>query len=75
MSVDFEFAKWCESNALTTRTADILKKQDLDVLEAISLLDKPDIDELGLIKGQAKLLSKAVSGLNPGGPPRGSGWG
>ena len=39
------------------------------MLEAISLLDNSDIEDLGLMKGQAKLPCKAILGLKPKGPP------
>ena len=65
MSDEFDFPKWCERTGLTKKTADILKEQDLDVLEAISLLDQSNVQDLGLTKGQAKLLFKAISGLKP----------
>ena len=73
MADEFEFAKWCEDNGLTKKTVDILKGQDLNVSEALSLLDKSDIDELGLTKGQAKLLVKAVTALQPKGKPLSNG--
>ena len=47
MSEEFDFAKWCEDNGLTKKTADTLKEQDLNVSEALSLLDKSDLDDLG----------------------------
>ena len=34
-------------------------------LEAISLLDQPDVQDLRLTKGQAKLLFMTISGLKP----------
>ena len=63
MSAEFDFSQWCESNGLTPKTATILKDQDLHVMEAVKLLSPSDIAELGLTKGQNKLLSKAVNEL------------
>ena len=73
MSEEFDFAKWCEDNGLTKKTADTLKEQDLNVSEALSLLDKSDIDDLGLTKGQSKLLVKAVTALRSKRKPLGNG--
>ena len=59
----------CKRNII--KTADILKDQDLHVEEAIKLVTLDDIAELGLKKGQNKLLSKAVSELKaPNLPPK-----
>lgn len=63
MTAEFEFSQWCESNGLSPKTASILKDQDLDVAEAAKLLSTNDIAELGLTKGQTKLLTKAVNEL------------
>ena len=59
----FEFSPWCEANGISSNTAEILKDQDLHVEEALRLLAPDDIAELGLTKGQTKLLAKAVMGL------------
>jgi len=61
MLAEFDFSQWCKSNGLTPKTATILKDQDLHVMEAVKLLSPSDIAELGLTKGQNKLLSKAVN--------------
>ena len=48
-----------------------MQDQDLHVEEALKLLTQDDIAELGLTKGQNKLLSKAVDGLRaPDLPPK-----
>ena len=73
MADEFDFAKWCESNGLTKKTADTLKEQDLHISEALALLEKSDIAELGLTKGQTKLLAKAVTELQPKGKPGSNG--
>ena len=55
---------------ISSKTADILKDQDLHVEEAQRLLTQDDIAELGLTKRQNKLLSKDVNGLRaPDLPP------
>ena len=56
----FEFSPWCDANGMSSKTADILKDQDLHVEEALELLPQDDIAKLGLTKGQNKLLAKAV---------------
>ena len=63
MAVEFEFFQRCESNGLTPKTASTLKGQNLNVAEAVKLLSTNDIAELGLTKGQTKLLTKAVNDL------------
>ena len=52
----FEFSQWCDANGISSKTADILKDQDLHVEEALKLLTPGDIAELGLTNGQMKLL-------------------
>lgn len=64
----FELSPWCDANRILSKTADILKDQDLHIEEAQRLLTQDDIADLGLTKN--KLLSKAVNGLRaPDLPP------
>ena len=61
----FEFCQWCNANGISSKTADILKDQDLHVEEALKLLTPGNIAERGLTKEQNKLISKAVNELRP----------
>ena len=63
MGSEFSFTEWCEANGLTSKTSSTLKEEDLDVLDALVLLTKEDIAEMGLTRGQAKLVLKAVTTL------------
>ena len=58
MSEDFDFAKWCGSNGFTAKTSGKLKQQDFAVTEALTSLDKRDIDELGLTNGKRSCFSR-----------------
>lgn len=46
----FDFSPWCNANRISSKTADILKDQDLHVEEALKLLTQDDMAELGLTK-------------------------
>ena len=58
-----EFSLSCEANGISSKTAEVLKDQDLHVEEALKRLTQDDIAELDLTKAQTKLLAKAMIGL------------
>ena len=61
MPVKFDFKSWTEESQLTEKTVHILIEQDLNVVEALSMLEETDIKELNLTVGQQKLLAKGIS--------------
>jgi len=52
----FNFDTWCTS-------VDILKKEDLDIEEALQLLTVTDLEKLGLSIGQKHILEAALKKL------------
>ena len=61
MPVKFDFKSWTEESQLTEKTVHILIEQDLNVVEALSMLKETDIKELNFTVGQQNLLAEAIS--------------
>ena len=60
-SLKFDFKKWVEETQLMEKTVHILLEQDLNVLDALTMLTDSDIKELNLTVGQQKLLIKGIN--------------
>ena len=65
MPVKFDFKSWAEESQLTEKAVQILREQDLNVVEALSMLEETDIKELNLTVGQQKLLAKGINRAQP----------
>ena len=57
----FDFKAWAEESRLTEKTVHILLEQDLNVIDALLVLNESDIKELDLTVGQQKLLSSGIN--------------
>jgi len=54
----FDFSSWCEANGISSKTAEILKDQGLNIEEALKLLTQDDIAELGHIVKVSELIEE-----------------
>ena len=61
MPVKFDFKSWTEESQLTEKTVHILIEQDLNVVDALSMLKETDIKELNLTVDQQKFLAKGIN--------------
>ena len=57
----FDFKAWAEESQLMEKTVHILLEQDVNVIDALLMLNESDIKELDLTVGQQKLLSKRIN--------------
>ena len=62
--------EWAGSEKITTKTVDLLIKEGFSSMEALILVDREDLLQTKIPRGQQKLLLKALLPMQPAATPR-----